>query len=130
MIVKYKNKKIKVEVKKVSELGKISGLMFRTRETKNLLFIFRKKTNIKIHSFFVFFKFLGVWLDEKNEVIECKIIKPFSFGYSPKKSFVKLVEIPANEKNKKIIAFFVGKKDINSFSRRANAVKTSFGRKI
>ena len=113
MIIKYKNKKIRIDAKKVSELGKISGLMFRTRETKNLLFVFKKKTNVKIHSFFVFFKFLGVWLDEKNEVIESKIINPFHLGYSPKKSFSKLVEIPINEKNRKIIVFFVGKKRIS-----------------
>ncbi|MEK6760526.1 MAG: hypothetical protein AABX93_01235 [Nanoarchaeota archaeon] len=110
MIVKYKNKKINVDVKKVSELGKIFGLMFKNRNTKNLLFEFKKETSVKIHSFFVFFNFLAVWLDEKNEVIESKIIKPFSLGYSPKKSFSKLVEIPINEKNGKIIAFFVGKK--------------------
>lgn len=110
MIVNYKKRKIKIPVKKVSEFGKISGLMFRTKNAKNLLFEFKEKTRIKIHSFFVFFKFLGVWLDEKNNVIEWKAISPFSLGCSPKKPFSKLVEIPVNNKNKKIIGFFVGKK--------------------
>ena len=110
MIVKYKNKKINIDVKEVSEFGKVSGLMFRTRRTKNLLFVFNKKTNVKIHSFFVFFRFLAVWLNDKNKVIGYKIVSPFSFGYSPKKSFSKLIEVPINEKNRKIIQFFVGKK--------------------
>lgn len=110
MKIFYKNKKINIDAKRVSEFGKISGLMFRTRNTANLLFDFRKKTRVKIHSFFVFFKFLAVWLDKKNNVIEWKIIKPFSVGYSPKKPFSKLVEMPLNDKNRKAIQFFVGKK--------------------
>jgi len=118
MIVKYKNKKINIDVKEVSELGKISGLMFKTKETKNLLFEFEKETGIKIHSFFVFFKFLAVWLDKENKVIEWKIIKPFSLGFRPKKYFSKLIEIPINEKNRKTIQFLVGKKRADSFFRR------------
>ena len=110
MKIFYKKRKIEIPAEKVSQFGKISGLMFRTRETKNLLFIFKKKTRIKIHSFFVFFKFLAVWLDGKNKIVEWKIVKPFSLGYAPKKSFSKLVEIPVNEKNRKIIRFFVDKK--------------------
>lgn len=113
MIVNYKNRKIEIPAKKVSELGKISGLMFRTKNTDNLLFEFKGKTRMKIHSFFVFFDFLAIWLDEKNKVIERKKIKPFSSGYSPKKYFSKLVELPINDKNKKIIQFFVGEESAN-----------------
>ena len=109
MIVKYKNKKINIDVKEVSEFGKVSGLMFRTKETKILLFEFKKETNLKVHSFFVLFDFLGVWINSKGRVVDCKIMKPFSVAYSPKKKFSKLVEIPVNEKNGKIISFFVGK---------------------
>jgi len=118
MIIKYKNKKINIDAEKVSEIGKISGLMFKTRQTKNLLFEFGKETRIKIHSFFVFFKFLAVWLNDKNKVIEWKMIKPFSIGYSPKKHFSKLIELPLNGKNRKTIQFLVGKKHASSFPRR------------
>ena len=109
MIINYKNKKIKISVKKVSSLGKITGLMFRKKITENLLFSFGKKTSLKIHSFFVFFNFLAVWLDEKNRVIDFKIIKPFTLAVTSKKPFRRLIEIPINKKSKKILDFFVGR---------------------
>jgi len=110
MIVKYNNKKLEVPVKRVSFFGEAIGLMFRTRQTSNLLFEFKKKVKTPIHSFFVFFSFLAVWLDEKGKVLEYRIVKPFSLHISPKNVFVKLVEIPINDKNRKIIEFFVGKR--------------------
>ena len=82
--------------------------MFRTRETENLLFEFPKETTMKIHSYFVFFKFLALWLDEKDNVIDFKVINPFIFSVSSEKPFRKLVEVPFNNKNKKILRFFVG----------------------
>jgi len=109
MIIRYKGKKISIMAKKVSPIGKILGLMFRTKETGILLFEFKKETNLKIHSFFVLFDFLGVWINSKGRVVDCKIMKPFSVAYSPKKKFSRLVEIPINKKNGKIISFFVGK---------------------
>jgi len=76
---------------------------------KNLLFEFNKQTNIAIHSYFVFFDFLAIWLDDKNKVIEWKIIKPFNSLTRPNKSFFKLVEVPINKNNEKILQFFVGR---------------------
>ena len=105
----YKDKEIEIPVRKISGLGEITGLMFRKRTTENLLFEFKKELNLGIHSYFVFFNFIAVWVDKKNKVIEWKIVKPFVFGIKPKKNFVKLIEIPSNKKNKKIIDFFVGK---------------------
>ena len=113
MEIIYKNKKIKISVKKVSSFRKITGLMFRSNKTKNLLFEFGKKTKIHIHSYCVFFDFLAIWLDEKNKVIEWKYVKPFTFHINPKKPFSKLIEIPLNNKNKEIMKFFVGGKDLN-----------------
>ncbi|MEK6910494.1 MAG: hypothetical protein AABW82_01860 [Nanoarchaeota archaeon] len=103
-------KKIKVNVKKVSFFGKFFGLMFRGRDTTSLLFEFSKNVNISIHSLFVFFPFLAVWLDDKNRIIEKRIVKPFIFSAKPSKKFRKLVEIPLNNENKRIIHFLVGKK--------------------
>src|SRR3989344_2981150 len=114
MKIFYKNKKIEIPAKKVSPFGKISGLMFKSRNTENLLFEFKKNTNLRIHSFFVFFPFLAVWLNKKNKVIEIKIVRPFSFSIKPKKLFSKLVELPFNNKNKKNIKFLVGKKNLNT----------------
>lgn len=108
MIINYKNKKIRITVEKASGLGKVTGLMFKKKTTENLLFDFRKRTDTRIHSYFVFFHFLAIWINEKNEVIEWKMVRPFILSMKPKKSFMKLIEIPLNEKNKKIIEFFVG----------------------
>ena len=98
-------KKISVGVTKVSPFGSL-GLMFRTRWTDNLLFDFKKKGNWAISSFFVFFPFLAVWLDEKNKVLEYKIVKPFTFSVWPRNKFARLVEIPFNDKNKSLISRF------------------------
>lgn len=112
MIIKFENKKINIPIKKVSSFGKISGLMFKKKETENLLFEFEKETNMKIHSFFVFFPFLAIWTNKKNEVIHFKFVKPFNPRIKSKKSFQKLVEVPLNSKNKKIISYFVGKRKV------------------
>tara|TARA_Y100000296_G_scaffold84834_1_gene119220 strand:- start:7619 stop:7957 length:339 start_codon:yes stop_codon:yes gene_type:complete len=112
MKITYNKKKINIPVKKVSKLRKITGLMFRKRITNNLLFLFNKSSNMNIHSYFVFFNFLAIWTDNKNNVIDKKIVKPFTLSVKPKKSFHKLIEIPINEKNEKIIHFFVGGRKI------------------
>lgn len=112
MIINFKNKNIEIPVKKVSGLGKITGLMFKKKTAKNLLFEFNEKTNLRIHSYFVFFDFLAIWLDNKNRILEWKIVKSFTLSVKPKKSFFKLVEIPFNKKNEEIVRFFVGKRKI------------------
>ena len=109
MEIIYKNKKIEIHVRKVSELGKITGLMFRKKTTNSLLFMFNRNSNMRIHSFFVFFNFLAIWADSNDRVIEWKVIKPFTLSVKPKKSFMKLIEIPMSKKNQKILEFFVGK---------------------
>lgn len=109
MKIYYKNKKIDIDVRDVGLFGRFSGLMFKTKETSNLLFEFNHDVNMAIHSFFVFFNFLAVWVDEKNKVIEWKIVKPFTVAIKPEKRFRKLVEIPFNNGNSKILRFFVGK---------------------
>tara|TARA_Y100000034_G_scaffold89023_1_gene106978 strand:- start:2859 stop:3197 length:339 start_codon:yes stop_codon:yes gene_type:complete len=109
MKIYYKNKSINVSIKKPSPFNKLIGLMFKSKTNDNLLFEFNKDVKMSIHSYFVFFDFLAIWLDRNNKVIEWKIVKPFSFIVKPKKPYSKLIEIPINNKNKKIVAFFVGK---------------------
>lgn len=104
-------------IKKVSSLGKFTGLMFRKREAADaLLFDFPNSVKLRIHSFFVFFPFLAVWLDGRNRIIEKRIIKPFNFSIRPKKPFNRLIEIPFNKKYKAILTLLVGDtKGLNTF---------------
>jgi uncharacterized membrane protein (UPF0127 family) len=114
MHIKFKGKKIEIEAKKVSAVGQFTGLMFRTRNTKNLLFEFGSGSLPSIHSFFVFFPFLALWLDENDEVKDFHLVKPFSGIVSPNFPSEKLVEIPLNVRNTTITELFVGKrKDLN-----------------
>jgi uncharacterized membrane protein (UPF0127 family) len=96
---KYHGKKIWVLAKRCNFLGRAKGLMFtRRKKAKALLFEFQRPVNFRIHSLFVFFPFVAIWLDKRNRVIEIKQIKPFLFSIKSKKSYFKLLEIPLNEK--------------------------------
>ncbi|MFH1607863.1 MAG: hypothetical protein ABIA78_01905 [archaeon] len=102
--INYKNNEFDLDVKKVSELGKISGLMFCRRENaRTLLFEFNKSTRMAIHSWFVFFPFIAIWLDDKNQVVEIKKITSWRSYIVPKRKFSKLIEIPCNEKYEELI---------------------------
>jgi uncharacterized membrane protein (UPF0127 family) len=105
----YKNKKINLEAKKCEGLMKGIGLMFSSKEkTDILVFEFKDLGKHAIHSFFCS-RFVAVWLDEKNKVVDLKIVSPWRLSVRPKKDFRKLIEIPINKKNKRIINFLVGK---------------------
>jgi len=97
-------KQITLEAKNCNLIQKITGLTFTKKEkAKILLFDFKKQTKIPIHSFFVFFNFLAIWLDEDNQVIEIKKVTPWKLSIAPKKSFTKLIEIPINKKHKELL---------------------------
>ena len=107
ILIGYKNKKIKVFVQDCNFFKKFSGLMFSDKEkSENLLFDFKIKQKINIHSLFVFYDFLAIWLDEKNDVVDLKKVRPFTFCISPKEACFKLVEIPINRKNKEFFSKF------------------------
>lgn len=110
--IKFRDKYLNIFASEVSFLGKFFGLMFRSKNTNNLLFEFSKDAAVSMHSLFVFFPFLAVWLDGKNNVIEYKIVKPFTLYIKPKKRFDKILEFPINRKNNKIIKFFVGRRKV------------------
>jgi uncharacterized membrane protein (UPF0127 family) len=105
VIIKNKSKKIKIkEVKRLSKFEKAIGLIFHRKEKcPAMLFEFKKPVNRNIHSLFVFFKFVAVWLDKKNNVVDIKIVKPFQFSVGSKKLFYKLLEIPLNKNYSKEI---------------------------
>ena len=110
MEINFKGKYISIpNVKECKGLGMAKGLMFSRREkAKNLLFSFDKPTKMAIHSFFVFFDFLAVYLDEQNNVLEIRKVKPFSLRISSTKPYYKLLEIPINEMNQGIVQILVG----------------------
>ena len=103
--LRSENKKISFEIEKCNLLEMFRGLMFRRKENAPalLLFDFKKPGRMKIHSWFVFFPFLAVWLDDKNKILEIKKVRSWSFCVFPKEKFYKLVEIPINKKYKKIV---------------------------
>ena len=103
---KKRGKKFKVNAKECSFFGMFRGLMFRRKESAPalLLFNFKKPVRLKIHSFFVFFKFVAVWLDNKNKIIKMRVISPWKPLIIPEKKFNKLIEIPINKRYEKIIS--------------------------
>lgn len=99
----FGKKKIFVQARVMGLIGKTVGLMFSRREkAKILLFKFKKPTRTAIHSFFVLFPFIAVWIDADGKIIETKIVEPFLPYVVPKKDYLSLVEIPLNRKYKKI----------------------------
>ena len=97
-------KKFNIEARELPLIEQFIGLMFRTKDCDNLLF--NRRGRWSIHSVFVFFPFLAVWLDERNRVVDYKIVKPFCFSVNSKRYFTKLIEIPVNNKNKSLISRF------------------------
>lgn len=106
--LKYKGKRINLDLKICNSFEKFSGLMFtRRKKAKALLFDFKKSVKTGIHSCFVFFPFIAIWLDDKNKIIDLKIVQPFKFLISSKKVFNRLIEIPLNKKYKDIVELLV-----------------------
>ena len=109
MKIKFKGKDIEIVVKECKGLAMGKGLMFSRREkAKALLFKFDKPTRMAIHSFFVPFPFIAIWLDDKNNVIEIKKIKPFIPKISSTKPYHQLIEVPTSKKYHEIIKIFDG----------------------
>ena len=106
VIIRYKREKIKVIARECNILQEFIGLMFSCCENaRTLLFSFKKSQKIRIHSFYVFYPFIAVWLDEKNTVVDLKIVKPFTPCVSHKGKADKLIEIPVNKYYKNVINF-------------------------
>lgn len=108
MKVRVGGKQIEIlDVKELNYLQGVKGLMFTSKETaKPLLFNSRRG----IHSFFVFYKFLILWLDVKNNVVDYRIVKPWKLHLSSEKPFTKFIEIPINSKYREIVDFVVERK--------------------
>ena len=81
-------------MKNVKGINKYLGLMFKNKNTEPLIFTLSKPKLLSIHSLFVFFPFKAYWYNEKGELIESRIVKPFRINIKPSKPFYKLVEVP------------------------------------
>ena len=103
IIVKYNEKNIKINIRKTNIFSRFFGLMFKCRNSENLLFDFGREVRTTFHSILVFFPFLIIWLDSKNNILDYKLVRPFSFSIKFKKKFNKVIEIPINEKNEELI---------------------------
>lgn len=102
-------RRFNTDVVKVGPLRSGVGLMFRSKETNNLLFSFRKPCKVAITSWFVFFPFVAVWLDSRRRVLESKLVLPFTFSVVPKRNSHYLIELPLNRRNSAITRFLVEK---------------------
>lgn len=116
----FRGKKILIDIKNTGFISRGLGLTFRMRNTKNLLFEFPQGVTWQgnLTSFFVFFPFLTLWLDDKNKVVDFKVVEPFTFCIKQKKKFYKIVEVPFNDKNKELIVRFIGDKKYLKYLRR------------
>jgi uncharacterized membrane protein (UPF0127 family) len=105
----YRGKKIILDLKLCKFFNRAIGLTFTRKEkARALLFDFKKSGNRAIHSLFVFFDFIGIWIDEEGKIVEVKIIKPWTFSVSPSRNYKRLIEIPISKKYSKITDLFVG----------------------
>lgn len=105
-VLNFNGKKIEINnIERCDSLWKqFRGLMFRGRDANSLLFEFRRETKISMHSLFCPL-FMAVWLDDKNRIIEKKLVLPFKLWIKPERRFRKLLEIPVNPRNLGILNF-------------------------
>jgi uncharacterized membrane protein (UPF0127 family) len=76
---------------------KTRGLMFRPGLEHALIFPLERESRIgaSIHSFFVFFPFDVLFLDEGQKIVDMKMVGPFRFNVRPKESAKYIIELPA-----------------------------------
>ena len=108
MIIKNGGKLLKID--SFLEGGfylKLRGLMFRSRKKAPIILFNIEKSDL--HSFFVFFRFLVIWLNN-GKVVVYEIVKPFSFSIKTEKKFDSILEVPISDDNRYIMDFIVGKR--------------------
>ena len=107
--LKYKGKKINLEVEDCNFLETGRGLTFRSRErAPALMFDCVGKLKDYITSYFVFFDFLLLWCDKDFNVLEMKKVKPWSFAINSKTKWEKMIEIPISKRYDDKIKLLVG----------------------
>ena len=94
-------------VKEVKGLRNFKGLMFTRREKAGSL-LFNIKSSL--HSYFVFFPFVVLWLDNSNKILDKKIVRPFTFYINSNENYSKILEIPFNRRYNYLIKSVVGER--------------------
>ncbi|MBU1197957.1 DUF192 domain-containing protein [Candidatus Micrarchaeota archaeon] len=82
---------------------KTKGIMLRKNLLKPVLFILKKasRSRAAIHSFFCYFEFDAVFLDEKKRIVDIRTdIPPFQPFIRPKKAAKYIIEAPAGSAKK------------------------------
>ena len=104
--IKLNGKIVEIQdIEKAEGIKKFLGLMFKPQNTNALLFQFSKPVKTAIHSLFCP-KFLAIWLDDKNKIVEYAIVNKAKMSIKPSSSFTKLLEIPLNNKYSRIFKNF------------------------
>ena len=102
LYLKKYDKKIDIEIAD-GFFSRLMGLMFRGNAKLPLLFEIPQKINSRkrssIHSFFMRFDIVLVFIDEENSVYEIADLTPWNY-YVPKKSAKYIVEFDKKEFNK------------------------------
>ncbi len=101
----FKKRKFNLNVKHFEGLRNFTtGLMFLSRKKANaLLFDFKKPKDFSFSGFFVFFPFLILFLDEKNNTIKMKKVSPFTWHVPTPKPYFRVLEIPINGRYRDIV---------------------------
>ena len=98
----FKGKNIVIDLRECRGIMQGIGLMFKGKETDALLFEMKDKA---IHSFFCP-RFLAIWLDDKNRIVDYNLVSPWKSYVKPQKSFSKLIEIPVGKRYESILKAF------------------------
>ncbi len=105
----YNGGEISLEVSKVPWWFEGIGLMFsRRKKARALIFDLKNEVKMSIHSFFVFFPFVAIWLDKDKKVIDIRKVKSFKFGIPPSRKFRYLIEVPINENYDEVLKIIDG----------------------
>ncbi len=105
-----RRRQLQIDIKRVGFFTQFIGLMFSRRKTPIRLFSYSSDRKVPIHSWFVFYDFLIVWLDSKNKIVSWKVVKPFTSLVLPTRVCRAFLEIPLDGKYRKEIDFVVGRR--------------------
>jgi uncharacterized membrane protein (UPF0127 family) len=75
---------------------RMRGLMFRRALDPGEVYLFRwgrpSRAEATIHSLFCFFPFAVLWLDEKEQLVDCRRVRPFALVVAPRCAASSFVE--------------------------------------
>ena len=119
MKVKIGGDEIEIDVLEKRGFGVFRGLMFRSLAKAPAL---RFNIQGSLHSFFVFFNFVVLWLDDENNVVDSRVVRPFTFYINSKKKFSRIVEVPVSRRYEGVVEKIVALRADDSFASRPPSV--------